>query len=275
MTVVSPVRTRPFHFGTNFKMHQTPEETSRFLTDLAPHLARVPEAVRLFVIPPFTSLSAAVVARESAELTPRVWIGAQNVHWATEGAYTGEISVRMLTAVGADLVLLGHAERRGLFGETDEALARKVPVALEAGLRVLLCVGETATEKALGVGPETVVRQLKMALHDVDPSALPHLLIGYEPVWSIGAGGTPALPDEVMETVVPVRRALQELLGEAGASVPILYGGSVAPENAGSFVALKEIDGLFVGRAAWQVDGFMRVLDSALAARGDLVRDER
>ncbi len=260
---------RPLHFGTNFKMHQTPEETARFLAELAPRVDRVPDRVRLFVIPPFTSLPAAIAAREHSGLTSRVWIGAQNVHWATEGAYTGEISVRMLTSIGVDFVLLGHAERRGHFGETDQALAKKVPAALDAGLRVLLCVGETAEEKAFGVGPETVIRQLKIALHAVTTDALPRLLVGYEPVWSIGAGGTPARPEDVMETVVPLRRALGEQFGEAGGSVPILYGGSVAPENCGDFVTLEEIDGLFVGRAAWQVEGFERVLEAARAARGE------
>lgn len=266
---------RPFHFGTNFKMNQTPAETARFLADLAPRLNqnRVPETVRLFVIPPFTSLPMAIAARETAGLTSRVWIGAQNVHWATEGAYTGEISVPMLTSIGVDLVLLGHAERRGLFGETDEALAKKVPAALVAGLQVLLCVGETAEEKAFGVGPETVTRQLKIALHDVGNEALSRLLIGYEPVWSIGAGGTPARPQDVMETVVPLRHALTEKFGAAGQNVPILYGGSVAPDNCGDFVTLEEIDGLFVGRAAWQVEGFERVLQAALVARGDIRGD--
>ncbi len=261
---------RTFHFGTNFKMHQTPEETARFLTELPSRLEGVPATVRLFLIPPFTSLPAAVTAREAAGLTSQVWIGAQNVHWATEGAYTGEISVHMLTSVGADLVLLGHAERRGHFGETNEALAKKVPAALDAGLRVLLCVGETAEEKDFGVGAETVTRQLKIALHGVGTDALPRLLIGYEPVWSIGAAGTPARPCDVMDAVVPLREALDERFGVAGGSVPILYGGSVAPDNCGDFVTLEEIDGLFVGRAAWQVEGFERVLKAALASRGDI-----
>ena len=264
---------RPFHFGTNFKMHQTPQQTARFLTDLAPHLERIPSTVRLFVIPPFTSLSAAIAARKAAELASRVWIGAQNVHWAAEGAYTGEISIRMLTSIGTDLVLLGHAERRGLFGETDESLAKKVPAALDAGLRVLLCVGETAEEKAYGVGPETVTRQLKIALNAVTSDALPQLMIGYEPVWSIGAAGTAARPSDVMETVVPLRHGLRDRFGEAGETVPILYGGSVSSDNCGDFVTLDEIDGLFVGRAGWQVEGFERVLEAALASHRDIRRD--
>jgi triosephosphate isomerase len=259
---------RPFFFGTNFKMHQTPEETTAFIAALGP---AVREALaghgdaHLFVIPPFTSLPAAVAAARGTD--PPLWVGAQNMHQATEGAYTDEISARMLQAVGVDLVLLGHAERRALFAETDAALNAKVAAALGAGFRVLLCVGETAEEKGFGVGAETVARQLKIALHGLDPARLSGLLVGYEPVWSIGAGGTPAQPADVTEATGAIRAALASRFGEPGGRVPILYGGSVNAENCGAVVALEGIDGLFIGRSAWQVEGFARVLAAALAAR--------
>ncbi len=173
----------------------------------------------------------------------------------------------MLRALGVELVLVGHAERRRLFHETDPDLNKKLLAAVEAGLRVLLCVGETAEEKGYGVGRETVARQLKIALHGLDPSALSRLQVAYEPVWSIGTGGTPAQPADVTEIVVPMRATLAELFGDSGRSVPILYGGSVDAGNAGSFTALSEVDGLLLGRSGWTVDGFTKVLEAALRGR--------
>ena len=257
--------TRRFLFGTNFKMNQTASESAAFFTALA---ARVTpsDAVTFFVIPPFTSLPAVIDRKRDSQ--SQIWIGAQNMHWAADGAYTGEISARMLTGLGVDFVLLGHAERRGLFHETDEALAQKVPAAIEAGLRVLLCVGETADEKRNEVGPETVARQLKIALHDVAPAAAARIQIAYEPVWSIGKDGTPATPDDIAPITAHLRQTLTDRFGAAGNEVAILYGGSVDPTNAGRFVQVPEIDGLFVGRAAWTVDGYCDVVAAALAARG-------
>jgi triosephosphate isomerase len=195
------------------------------------------------------------------------------VHWAAEGAYTGEISVAMLRALDVDLVLLGHAERRGYFHETDTDLNKKVLAVLGAGLRVLLAVGETAEERSSGVSSETVARQLKIGLHDVAPEAVGLLQIAYEPVWSIGAGGTPARPEDIEPVAAAIRATLATLFGAAGGDVPILYGGSVDPANAGTFTALADIDGLFVGRAAWTVDGFFATYEAGLAGRaaGDRV----
>lgn len=173
----------------------------------------------------------------------------------------------MLVAIGVDLVLLGHAERRTQFHEGDVELNRKVLAGLGAGLRILLCVGETADERRYGVGAETVLRQLKIGLFGVEPEQASRLLIGYEPVWSIGEGGTPASPSDVAPMADTIRGALGDLFGPAAESTPVLYGGSVNPDNAGSFVRVPGIDGLFVGRAAWTVDGFRATLASALAAR--------
>lgn len=262
---MSSLPRRALHFGTNLKMHQTPAETAAFVAGLRGMVGDVigRADVRLFVIPPFTSLPAAVEAGGDAA----IWIGAQNVHWAPEGAYTGEISVRMLQAVGVDLVLIGHAERRGLFHETDAQVNDKVKAALGGRLRVLACVGETAAEKGYGAGPETVIRQLKIALHGVRPEAIERVMVGYEPVWSIGAGGTPARPEDVAAIAGHLRATLRDLYGDAGDRVPILYGGSVDPTNVAGFVALTEIDGAFVGRAAWTVAGYDAVLRAALSAR--------
>lgn len=256
---------RPFLFGTNFKMNQTPAESARFFEELT-RSVQPPSDVRLFLIPPFTSLAAVTERKPPGDGGP--WVGAQNMHWEIEGAYTGEISAPMLTALGVDLVLLGHAERRGHGRETDEILNKKVLAAAAAGLRVLFCVGETAAEKGYGVGPETVARQLKIGLHGLGGDVLPRLQIAYEPVWSIGAGGTPARPEDVAPIAAHLRATLADRFGPAGNDVPILYGGSVDPANAAGFVRLPDIDGLFVGRAAWTVDGYRAVLAGALAARG-------
>ena len=255
--------TRPFLFGTNFKMNQTPAESAAFYRQLASSV-RIPPNVHLFVIPPFTSLNA---VSEVAGQPHQIWVGAQNVHWAPEGAYTGEISVGMLVALGVDLVLLGHAERRRYFHETDVELNRKVLAALDAGLRVLLAVGETAEERSFGVGGETVLRQLKIGLHHVQPAHLALLQIAYEPVWSIGAGGVPASPGDVEPIARSIRSGLEDLFAEDGGEIPILYGGSVDPQNAATFTALPDIDGLFVGRAAWTVEGFIATLESGMAGR--------
>ena len=189
-----PVMARPFLFGTNFKMNQTPAESAAFYRQLAASV-QIPPDTHLFVIPPFTSLAA--VSEVAAPPPHQIWVGAQNVHWAPDGAYTGEISVGMLLALDVDLVLLGHAERRRYFHETDVELNRKVLAALGAGLRVLLAVGETAEERSFGVSGETVLRQLRIGLHGVPPEHLGLIQIAYEPVWSIGAGGTPASPEDV------------------------------------------------------------------------------
>jgi L-erythrulose 1-phosphate isomerase len=245
---------RPYLFGTNFKMNQTPTESAAFYQQLTAAL-QIPPGTHLFVIPPFTSLSA--IKDVAGQPPHQIWVGAQNVHWAADGAYTGEISVGMLLALDVDLVLLGHAERRRYFHETDVELNRKVLAALGAGLRVLLAVGETAEERSFGVGGETVLRQLRIGLHGVQPEHLGQIQIAYEPVWSIGAGGTPASPEDVEPIAKLIRSGCADLFAGSGGEIPILYGGSVDPSNAGTFTALQDIDGLFVGRAAWTVEGFI------------------
>jgi triosephosphate isomerase len=235
-------------FGTNVKMNQTAEETAHFVAGLACAAAG---SVQRFVIPPFTSLAGVVAAAHAAG----IWIGAQNMHWAESGEYTGEISGRMLRALGVDLVLLGHAERRQTFGETDADIRRKVEAALAQGLRVLLCVGDTSAEHRCGAAVEAVMRQARLALDGVTDRS--RLIVAYEPIWAIGVGSTPAEPAEIR----PVAAALRDFLGET----PLLYGGSVNANSAPGYVRLPGIDGLFVGRAAWTPDGFANVLQAAAA----------
>lgn len=255
---------RPFIFGTNFKMNQTPAESVTFYRELAARVTTRPHT-QCYVIPPYTSLPA--VSEIARDDDSQIWIGAQNMHWAPEGAYTGEISARILKALDVDLVLLGHAERRGLFYETDPDLNRKLLTAFDAGFRVLLAVGETADERHYRVSAETVSRQLKIDLHGIPAAHASRLIVAYEPVWSIGAGGTPASPGDVEPVAMLIRDVLAGLFGPAGRDVPVLYGGSVNPENAAAFTVLPDIDGLLVGRAGWTVEGFLATYEAALAGR--------
>jgi triosephosphate isomerase len=246
MQLASSAERRPRFFGTNLKMHQTADETARFITGLSGFASG---GVQRFVIPPFTSLANAVAAAHAAD----IWIGAQNMHWERSGEFTGEISGGMLRALDTDLVLIGHAERRRLFGDDDAAVRRKVEAALACGLRVLVCVGDSAEERARGASIDAVLRQVRLALSGITDRS--RVIVAYEPVWAIGAHGTPADPADI----VPVAGALSAWLG----ATPLMYGGSVTAQTAGRFAAVVGIDGLFVGRAAWTPDGFNNVLQAA------------
>jgi len=278
-----------FYFGSNFKMTQTPRMSQAFIAGLAEALPDVLTSlppVQTFVIPPFTSLAGL------AEICkPHIWLAAQNMHFELAGAFTGEIAAPMLEELGVQMVMLGHAERRQVFAETDAHLQRKVDTALARGLRVLLCVGETAWERNPNVTASTLTRQLRIALHHVTAKHItakhvtakhvtakqltgtakqltgdvPRLLVAYEPVWAIGEGSTPATPDAIAESIVPIRDVLTEML--PGVNVPLLYGGSVNLENCRDYAALAGIDGLFVGRAAWTVAGYLEVLQAGVLAR--------
>jgi L-erythrulose 1-phosphate isomerase len=256
----------PFYFGTNLKMNQTPAEAHAFVSHIVTAISNLQPSIspspQIWLTLSFTNI--AVVADLCAQ--HNIWLGAQNMHWADEGAFTGEISPVQLKAVGANLVMLGHAERRTMFGETDEALNKKVLAAAKHGLRVMLCVGETASEKQLGTGYAYVTRQLTQDLASLSDSYRhpQGLVVLYEPVWSVGPTGVPADPVYVTEAIANIRRTLQHLFGEAGANVPILYGGSVTADNCANYAHLPNCAGLGVGRAAWQAEGFLRVLGQAL-----------
>ena len=192
-----------------------------------------------------------------------VKVGAQNMHWADGGAWTGEISAPMIKDCGATLVELGHSERRTYFGETDETVAKKTQAALRHGLTALVCVGDTRAEYEAGRTAEVLARQVNVALSLIASSQAGDVVIAYEPVWSIGEGGTPADPDfadHQQKLIKAVTRAAvgQELL--------VLYGGSVNPGNACDLAGKPHIDGLFIGRSAWQPEGYLGIVDSVTAA---------
>ena len=253
--------TTPFWVGTSWKMNKTLDEAATYAAQLAQ--ARIFSDPRLqgFVIPPFTAL--AQVSRDLSATSVR--IGAQNMHWADSGAFTGEVSPAMVTDCGASIVELGHSERRAYFAENDADLNRKVHAALAHGLTPLLCVGETAEEKALGAAAETVIRQCRMALAGIEGKDLDRVLIAYEPVWAIGEGGTPASADYAVWMHRQIHQALPA--NSQGAPLTVLYGGSVNPGNCEELAAMPDIGGLFIGRSAWQPAGLIDIATRVLAAR--------
>lgn len=190
------------------------------------------------------------------------------MHWADSGPFTGEISPLMITECGAELVELGHSERRTEFGETDPYVNRKVRAALEHGLRPLVCVGEAAEERDYGVAEEVVARQAKIALHGVSAEMIAHVLVAYEPGWAIGNNGRAADPSHVDAVHRRIRAAVQSVHGEAVAGqLRVLYGGSVTRVTAAALAGSPEVDGLFIGRAAWDVASFIDIIRTFCAGR--------
>jgi len=242
-------------------MNKTLAEATSYAQTLAQ--ADLPETVQLFILPPHTAL--ATVRAELPASSP-VMIGAQNAHWASEGAYTGEISMRMAEDAGATIIEMGHSERRSMFAETDETVALKARAALDAGLVPLICVGEPGDVRAAGEEIEFLSRQVDAALSRVCSSEVRKVIVAYEPIWAIGEDGRPATVDQT----APVMAALAALLArksDGRGPRALLYGGSVNPQNAGELLTDLTTDGLFVGRSAWQPEGLLEIAQLAAAAR--------
>jgi triosephosphate isomerase len=255
-------RRKKIYLGTNTKMYKTTGQTVAFLkrlNELTEEISR--DRMELFVIPSYTTLSA---ARKSVPQRC-ISLGAQNMAWEDQGQFTGEISPLMLREAGMDLVMIGHSERRHVFHETDEEENKKVLCACKNGFRPLLCVGETAAEKGYGIAAEVIRTQLKIGLHGVMPCEARKIMIAYEPVWAIGVNGVPASKEYADRIHREIRGTLKELFGdEIGGDVPVLYGGSVNPKNAEELIRMPEIDGLFIGRSAWDADGFYAMIRGVL-----------
>lgn len=234
----------------NWKMYKTILEAKDFLRQF--HEYQLPENRDVVICAPFPSLPWLTEACEGTT----VQIGAQNVHYELEGAFTGEVSVEMLKALHVTHVIIGHSERRAYFAETDEMIGRKVRTALTAGLCPILCVGETLEEKELGKTNEVVKRQLRIALEDVSPVEVSKLVIAYEPVWAIGSGLAATAEDA--ETVIAYIRSL--LPERYQQNVRILYGGSVKPDNIATYMQQPNIDGALVGGASLDPKKFHEML---------------
>jgi triosephosphate isomerase len=242
----------------NWKMYKTEAEAEQYIQALLPLLAAV-SGVDVGICVPFTDLRAMVDSARGS----RVEVYAQNMHAEPEGAYTGEISPPMLAETGAHGVVLGHSERRALFGETDRALALKLPAALNVGLRPILCLGESETERAAGDTERKLRQQIRDDLAGLSDEQLPDVAIAYEPIWAIGTGQT-ATPEQAQDAVAFVRALIADRAGaEVSERVRILYGGSVNPDNASSLLALPDVDGALVGGASLQADTFAAIVQAA------------
>lgn len=246
--------------GTSWKMNKTLAEALDFAGALAGFVAGFDDRIQPFVVPPFTAVREVGQALSAT----RIKVGAQNMHWADAGAWTGEISPVMLNDCGLDLVELGHSERREHFGETDRTVGLKTAAAVKHGLIPLICVGETLAERESGKADAVLTSQVEGALQFIEGGAREtKILFAYEPVWAIGDKGIPASSDYADKQQALIKKVAGGLLPTVP---PVLYGGSVNPGNAAELIAQPNIDGLFIGRSAWQAEGYIDILRRTSAA---------
>lgn len=244
-----------FWVGTSWKMNKTLAEACVFAEALKAADGGRSGDIQRFVIPPFTAV------REVKEILSgtSVKVGAQNMHWADQGAWTGEISPLMLKDCNLDIVELGHSERREHFGETNETVGLKVEAAVRHGLIPLICIGETLEDRESGRAAEVLEEEVRGALSRLsDDQKKAEILFAYEPVWAIGENGIPASADYADARQAEIIAVAESVLGRR---VPCLYGGSVNPGNCEELIACPHIDGLFIGRSAWNVEGYLDILD--------------
>jgi triosephosphate isomerase len=241
----------------NWKMHKTERQAEEYIQALLPRVSGA-DGVDVAVCVPFTDLRAMVDSARGS----RVEVYAQNMHQDPEGACTGEISAPMLVELDVHGVILGHSERRELFGETDRALAQKVPAALEAGLVPILCVGETEEERDAEDTERKLRQQVRDDLAAVADERLGDVVIAYEPIWAIGTGRV-ATPEQAQEAIAFIRALVADRSAEAGERVRVLYGGSVKPDNAAELLALADVDGALVGGASLEAESFAQIVGAA------------
>ncbi|MGH7480692.1 MAG: triose-phosphate isomerase [Longimicrobiales bacterium] len=249
----------------NWKMHKGPEAAAAFCHAFFERF-RGPDGPTLLLFPPAVSIPAVRAALDGLPDRHEVAVGVQNVHWEAEGAFTGEISAPMAVEAGAEVALIGHSERRHVFGEADDDVRRKVTAALAAGLAPLVCVGETLEERRAGRVDDVILRQLDAALDGLGEAAADgasRLTLAYEPVWAIGTGET-ATPEDAAAAHATLRGRLVKRLGKnAARDVPILYGGSVKPDNAAELLRAPDVDGVLVGGASLDPDAFAAIATAA------------
>lgn len=246
----------------NWKMHKTIREAVELAGALRAGLDGV-DGADIVLCPPFTALQAVGGALAGSDTLS---LGAQNLYWEPQGAYTGEVSAAMLTDLGCRYVIIGHSERRQYFGETDETVPRKVRAALDAGLVPIVCVGERWEEREAGRTESLVRRQVTAALAGLAPQEVAGLAVAYEPVWAIGTGRA-ATGADAAEVAALIRHVAAGSAGDAAERLRILYGGSVTSANMGEFMAQPGIDGALVGGASLKADSFAGIVEAALAVR--------
>lgn len=245
--------------GTSWKMNKTLAEALSFAQGLAAADVIRDPRIQRFVIPSFTTVRE--VKNVLADTSVKV--GVQNMHWADAGAWTGEVSPLMVKDCGAQIVELGHSERREFFGETNETVGLKVEAAVRHGMTPLICIGETLTEREAGRAADVLETQVRGALGKLSEAQKDaQILLAYEPVWAIGANGIPATSDYADARQAEIIAVAHSVLGR---TVPCLYGGSVNPNNCEELIQCPHIDGLFIGRAAWDVDGYLNILAKCAA----------
>ncbi len=241
--------------AANWKMYKTPDQARDFFRDFLP-LVKSHDRDEIVVCTPYIDLPAAVESAKGSNVA----VGAQNLHWEKEGAYTGEINASMLLAVGVTHVIIGHSERRQYFGETDDTVNLKLKSALEAGLTPIACVGEVLEEREAGLTDDVLRRQCVRAFHKISAKKAAHLVVAYEPVWAIGTGKT-ATPQMAADAHAIIRGEAAKAFGEDFANaLRILYGGSVKPENAKALMSEEEIDGALVGGASLDPKSFSAIV---------------
>ena len=238
-------------FAANWKMNQAPGDAKAFMKQFIATYPRQQDRQVLF-FPPALSISVVVDATKDR---PDIAVGVQNIHWEDAGAFTGENSAPMARAAGARFVLVGHSERRHVFGETEEETGRKVAAAVRAGLTAMICVGETLAQREADETNAVIVRQLRAAVSTLTSSQVAGCMVAYEPVWAIGTGKT-ATPADASAAHGALRLELKALTDDRAEAVPILYGGSVNRGNAAALLAAPEVDGVLVGGASLEVDGW-------------------
>ena len=242
----------------NWKMNKTPSETKAFAEEFKALLPKT-KWCDIVVCVPAADLSAAVRAFKDS----RIAVGAQNVYFEKSGAYTGEVSADMLADLGVRYVIVGHSERRALFGETDEVVNKKGHAALDAGLNPIICVGESLEQREMGVTMELIALQVKSALSGVAAEQMRRCVIAYEPIWAIGTGKT-ATPEQASEVCTAIRALIRAQYGARVArSVTIQYGGSMKPDNARELLAHEDIDGGLVGGASLEAPALMEIVHAA------------
>ena len=244
-------------FAANWKMNHGPTEAKAFMRAFLTHYARRPDRSVLF----FPSDLAVAAVADAIRERPDILLGVQNIHWEGKGAFTGESSAAIARDAGARLVLVGHSERRHVFGESDEMQGRKCEAAVRAGLTPVLCVGELLADREAGNAETAAIRQLTTGLALLDPRDIAQMLVAYEPVWAIGTGKT-ATPEDASTMHAVIRTHLARMLGEKARAVPILYGGSVNQGNAATLIAAPDVDGLLVGGASLDAEGWSAIVRS-------------
>ena len=252
---------RKIFIAGNWKMNKTAAETAELASALKASLAQFAGKCEIAVCPTFTSLATAVEILKGSN----VKVGAQNIHWADNGAYTGEISGAMLKEIGVEYVIIGHSERRQYFGETDETVNQRIKAALKYGLKPIVCIGETLAEREGGVTNTVLEKQIRGAFADISAVDMDAVTIAYEPVWAIGTGKT-ATPDVAQETHAFIRSVLTALYGDKAQEIVVQYGGSMKAENSGALVSKQDIDGGLIGGAALKADSFTALIQNALNA---------